>query len=60
MLYDVIYNPVQTQLMQDAAKAGLPTRSGIGMLVGQALLSFEIWTGRKVSSEKLGGQLKLV
>ena len=53
MLYDVIYNPSQTQLMQDASKAGLPTRGGIGMLVGQALLSFEIWTGRKVSSEKI-------
>ncbi len=50
-LYDLIYNPAETQLMQDAAKAGLPVRNGLGMLIGQALLSFEIWTGRKVPVE---------
>jgi len=47
-LYDLIYNPSKTQLMQDAEKAGLPTRSGIGMLETQAMLSFEIWTGCKL------------
>ena len=50
-LYDLIYNPAETQLMQDAAQAGLPVRNGLGMLIGQALLSFEIWTGRKVPVE---------
>ena len=44
-LYDLIYNPAETQLMQDAKKAGLPVRGGMGMLVGQARRSFEIWTG---------------
>ena len=53
ILYDVIYTPAQTQLIQDAAKAGLPTRSGLGMLIGQALLSFEIWTGKIVSTENI-------
>ena len=53
VLYDLIYTPAETQLMKDAAQAGLPTRNGLGMLVGQALLSFEIWTGKKVSAEKI-------
>ncbi|MBT3336699.1 MAG: shikimate dehydrogenase [Anaerolineae bacterium] len=53
LLYDLIYTPAETQLMKDAAQAGLPTRSGLGMLVGQALFSFEIWTGKKVSIEKI-------
>lgn len=53
VLYDLIYNPAETQLMKDAAQAGLPTRNGLGMLIGQALLSFEIWTGVNVSAEKI-------
>ena len=53
VLYDVIYTPAETQLMQDAAAAGIPTRNGLGMLIGQALLSFEIWTGKEVSTDKI-------
>lgn len=44
-LYDVIYNPADTKLMNLASAAGLPTRNGLGMLVEQAALSFECWTG---------------
>jgi shikimate 5-dehydrogenase len=33
-------------LIQQARAAGLYTASGIGMLVEQAILSFETWTGR--------------
>lgn len=44
-LYDVIYNPAETKLMKLAAQAGLPTRNGLGMLIEQAALSFECWTG---------------
>ncbi len=53
VLYDLIYNPSETQLMKDAAQAGLPARNGLGMLIGQALLSFEIWTGHKVLADKI-------
>ncbi|MCP4142098.1 MAG: shikimate dehydrogenase [Chloroflexi bacterium] len=52
-LYDLIYTPTKTQLMKDAAQTKLPTRNGLGMLIGQALLSFEIWTGKKVPVEKI-------
>ena len=52
-LYDLIYTPSETQFMQDAKNARLATRNGLGMLIGQALLSFEIWTGKKVSTEKI-------
>ena len=48
VLYDLIYNPAKTQLMQDAENAGLKVRGGIGMLKSQAMLSFEIWTGCKL------------
>ncbi len=52
-LYDLIYTPAKTQLMADAEAAGLPTRGGIGMLIEQAALSFQIWTGLKPSTQKM-------
>jgi shikimate dehydrogenase len=44
-VYDLIYNPAETRLMKNARKAGLDAVNGLGMLVEQAALSFEIWTG---------------
>ena len=44
-VYDLVYNPVDTEFTRTARAAGLRSASGIGMLVEQAALSFEIWTG---------------
>jgi shikimate dehydrogenase len=44
-IYDLVYNPSHTKLIQAAAAAGLPACSGLGMLIEQAALSFERWTG---------------
>lgn len=44
-IYDLVYNPMETKLLQRAAAAGLPCRNGLGMLVEQAALAFERWTG---------------
>lgn len=44
-IYDLVYNPRQTKLVRDACTQGLPATTGLGMLVEQAALSFEIWTG---------------
>ncbi|MDH5507012.1 MAG: shikimate dehydrogenase [Anaerolineae bacterium] len=44
--YDLIYNPSESKLLTSAKAVGLPTRNGLGMLVEQAALSFEIWTGK--------------
>ncbi len=45
-VYDLVYNPAETALMRAARAAGLPACSGLGMLVEQAALSFERWTGK--------------
>jgi len=45
VLYDLVYNPPETALMRRAAQAGLAVTNGIGMLVEQAALAFERWTG---------------
>jgi shikimate dehydrogenase len=44
---DIVYDPLQTRLLTEAKKAGARTVSGLGMLIHQAALSFEIWTGRR-------------
>ena len=44
-VYDLVYNPRETKLVDAACKAGLPATTGLGMLIEQAALSFEIWTG---------------
>jgi shikimate dehydrogenase len=44
-VYDMIYNPPATKLVQQARALGLPTSNGIGMLVHQGAMALEIWTG---------------
>ena len=44
-IYDLIYNPRETKLVKDACAAGLPATTSLGMLIEQAALAFEIWTG---------------
>jgi shikimate dehydrogenase len=48
-VYDLVYNPPETKLMQIARSQGIPATSGLGMLVEQAALAFEIWTGYPAS-----------
>ena len=44
---DLIYQPAVTPLLRDAKVAGCRTMNGLGMLVHQGALSFQLWTGRK-------------
>ena len=52
-VYDLVYNPTETRLMCAAREAGLPTANGMGMLVEQAALAFECWTGLSPSRNML-------
>lgn len=56
-VYDLVYNPVETQLTKAAIEAGLLAANGIGMLVEQAALSFEIWTGLPAPREEMHGAI---
>ncbi|MEM9259886.1 MAG: shikimate dehydrogenase [Bacteroidota bacterium] len=42
--YDLVYNPAQTSFLRQAAARGAKTRSGLGMLHGQAEAAWAIWT----------------
>jgi len=61
--YDLVYNPLETQFLEDARAEGCQAISGLEMLVAQAALQFELWTGqrppvdamRKAAIEKIIG-----
>ena len=43
---DIVYNPLNTQLLKDAQAAGCRTIQGIEMFLHQAVGQFELWTGQ--------------
>lgn len=43
---DLIYHPRETLLLQEARKRGAFIHTGLGMLVHQAAVAFELWTGQ--------------
>jgi 3-dehydroquinate dehydratase/shikimate dehydrogenase len=46
LVYDLVYNPLETPLLREAARAGAGILGGIQMLVYQGAASFEMWTGQ--------------
>ena len=47
-IYDLVYNPRETKLVRDARVQGLSATTGLGMLIEQAALAFELWTGHNL------------
>ena len=43
LVYDIVYNPLETGLLKAARARGLETVDGLDMLIGQAALAFEIF-----------------
>ena len=46
LLFDIIYRPLKTKLMQLAGRRGIETVSGLEMFLAQGMAQFEIWTGK--------------
>ncbi|MDQ3250220.1 MAG: shikimate dehydrogenase, partial [Chloroflexota bacterium] len=46
VVYDLVYNPPQTRLLQKAAADDAHAIGGLGMLIWQGALAFERWTGQ--------------
>lgn len=53
VIYDVIYNPSKTLLLQKAKDFGLETINGLDMLINQAARAQEIWTGTFPDVDKM-------
>ncbi len=48
---DIVYCPRETALLKMAKSAGYRTVGGIGMLINQAVIAFELFTGKEVDNE---------
>jgi len=56
---ELVYHPARTPLMEVAAARGCATANGVSMLVGQAGVAFERWTGRSAPlSQMRAGALR--
>ena len=51
IVYDIVYAPLQTELLQAAEDRGLETVDGLEMLIGQAALAFELFFGAEPPRE---------
>lgn len=58
---DIVYQPLETAWMAAARQQGATVVGGLGMLVHQAALAFELWTGRRppidVMTQAVSGEL---
>jgi 3-dehydroquinate dehydratase/shikimate dehydrogenase len=51
IVFDMVYNPPITKLLESAARQGKTTVQGSRMLLAQAARQFEIWTGQPAAPE---------
>lgn len=51
VVYDIVYNPLKTELIKLAQKNNYQIITGLDMFVHQGAKAFEIWTGKKAIPE---------
>ena len=51
VVYDIVYNPLKTELIKYAKKHEIKTIQGLDMLIYQGAKAFEIWTGKKPDTQ---------
>ncbi len=64
IVFDTIYNPMETRLLREAKSQGCKIIGGLPMFVNQAAAQFELWTGLKpprklienIANKKLHGE----
>ena len=54
IVYDIVYSPLNTELLSKAKRLNLIAVDGLGMLINQAVPAFEMWHNKKaIVNEKL-------
>jgi shikimate dehydrogenase len=51
LVYDLVYRPLETRLLREAAGRGARTLGGLPMLIYQGAASLKIWTGRDAPAD---------
>ena len=57
LVADVIVNPPQTHFLNQCADQGATTLQGLGMVVNQAVIAIQYWTGVEVAAKDLNDEL---
>jgi shikimate dehydrogenase len=52
VVVDIVYRPLETPLLKAARESGLVAVDGLGMLIHQGALAFELWFGIKPDTKK--------
>lgn len=53
LVLDMIYNPAKTKLLYDAQERGIPNKNGLLMLVAQAKVASELFTGERLPDGRI-------
>jgi 3-dehydroquinate dehydratase/shikimate dehydrogenase len=53
LVFDLVYNPIETPLIAAARSKGIPVVAGVEMFVQQGARQFEIWTGKPAPEEEM-------
>ncbi len=53
LVFDLVYNPVETPLLRMARQKGIAVVTGVEMFVQQGARQFEIWTGKRAPEEEM-------
>lgn len=53
LVFDLVYNPIDTPLIRMAREKGLPVVTGVEMFVHQGARQFEIWSGKPAPEEEM-------
>jgi 3-dehydroquinate dehydratase/shikimate dehydrogenase len=53
LVFDLVYNPLDTPLLQLARQNDIPTISGVEMFIQQGARQFELWTGKPAPHEEM-------
>jgi shikimate dehydrogenase len=59
LVTDIVYAPLQTELLKQAAERGCQTVDGLGMLLHQAVPGFEAWFGTRPTVDETLRQIVL-
>ena len=54
LVFDMVYNPLETPLLWLARSRGIPVINGLEMFVQQGARQFEIWTGKAAPEAAMG------
>jgi shikimate dehydrogenase len=57
-VFDLIYNPLETRLLRQARSSGAHAVDGLGMLVRQGALAFDMWTNQGLAVSEIAALMR--